>query len=260
MNIYKKISRFNHSPGTVSRIKYIVIHYCGNTGDARDQVDYFFTADRQASAHYFVGHNGDVWQCVEDANIAWHCGSKKYQHPECRNSNSLGIEMCCKTTGSPQIADEHWYFSDATVNSTIELTKMLMKKYNIPDSNVIRHNDVTGKICPAPYVFNKGKHKWDQFKQAIGENEMAKKVVKNVETPDNSKVIWDYLVGKCGLSDHAAAGVMGNLYAESELKPTNLQNGFEKKLQRLADQKPGIDLDDGVKISYERFAEVLEKL
>lgn len=43
------------------------------------------------------------------------------------------------------------------------------------------------------------------------------------------KVIWDFLKTK-GLNDYGVAGLMGNLYAESGFKPTNLQNAYEKKL------------------------------
>lgn len=45
----------------------------------------------------------------------------------------------------------------------------------------------------------------------------------------NEEKIWNYLVGK-GLSAAGAAGLMGNLYAESALNPKNLQNSYEKKL------------------------------
>lgn len=41
--------------------------------------------------------------------------------------------------------------------------------------------------------------------------------------------IWTYLKSK-GLNDYGAAGLMGNLYAESVLNPKNLQNSYEKKL------------------------------
>lgn len=41
--------------------------------------------------------------------------------------------------------------------------------------------------------------------------------------------IWTYLKSK-GLNDYGAAGLMGNLYAESGLNPKNLQNSYEKKL------------------------------
>ena len=46
---------------------------------------------------------------------------------------------------------------------------------------------------------------------------------------DNEKIIWDYFKNK-GFSDCGIAGLMGNLYAESGLIPTNLQNSYEKKL------------------------------
>lgn len=45
----------------------------------------------------------------------------------------------------------------------------------------------------------------------------------------NEEKIWNYLKAQ-GLNDCGAAGLMGNLYAESGLSPTNLQNAYEKKL------------------------------
>ena len=44
----------------------------------------------------------------------------------------------------------------------------------------------------------------------------------------NEEKIWNYLKSK-GLSDYGAAGLMGNLYAESGLRPNNLQNTYEGK-------------------------------
>lgn len=43
------------------------------------------------------------------------------------------------------------------------------------------------------------------------------------------KTIWDFLMDKIG-NAFGVAGLMGNLYAESALKPTNLQNSYESKL------------------------------
>lgn len=45
----------------------------------------------------------------------------------------------------------------------------------------------------------------------------------------NEEKIWNFLKG-AGLNDCGAAGLMGNLYAESGLRPDNLQNSYEKKL------------------------------
>lgn len=50
-----------------------------------------------------------------------------------------------------------------------------------------------------------------------------------IQTTDNAKTIWNFFKAK-GLNDFAIAGIMGNLNAESALKPTNLQQTYEKKL------------------------------
>ena len=167
--INRLISRYNYNAGDVSRIKYIVIHYTGALGDAQANCNYFAGGNRNASAHYFVGYDGAIWQSVEDKNIAWHCGANSYKHAECRNANSIGIEMCVrkKSTASMGATDKDWYFEDATVEAAAELTRYLMDKYNVPASHVIRHYDVTGKICPNPYVYNTTAHTWEEFKQLI---------------------------------------------------------------------------------------------
>ena len=162
-------SLINTNQGSISRIKYIVIHYVGALGGAKENCQYYAGGNRNASAHYFVGFDGEIWQSVEDANIAWHCGASSYKHGECRNANSIGIELCVRkrNTASMGATDKDWYFEDATVEAAAELTRYLMDKYNVPASNVIRHYDVTGKICPNPYVYNTTAHTWDEFRKKI---------------------------------------------------------------------------------------------
>ena len=157
------------------RIKYIVIHYVGALGGAKANCQYYASKYIGASAHYFVGFDGEIWQSVPDEDIAWHCGASSYKHAECRNANSIGIELCVRNKGSQADTSKDWYFEDATVKAAIELTKYLMQKYGVPASNVIRHYDVTGKICPNPYVYNTTKHTWDAFKKAIAEGGAADK-------------------------------------------------------------------------------------
>ena len=88
-------------------------------------------------------------------------------HSECRNANSIGIELCVRNKGSQASDSKDWYSEDAAVQAAITLTKDLMAKYNVPADHVIRHYDVTGKICPNPYVYNHTKHTWDVFKAAL---------------------------------------------------------------------------------------------
>ena len=163
------ITPYNYTPSTVSRIKYIVIHFVGALGGAKENADYFASQYVGASAHYYVGFDGEIWRSVRDQDIAWAVGGMAYIHPYCRNSNSLSIELCVRKVnhGSLSSMDKDWYFEDATVKSAIELTKYLMEKYNVPASNVIRHYDVNHKVCPSPYVFNNTKYTWNNFKAAL---------------------------------------------------------------------------------------------
>lgn len=244
-DINKLISGYNFNAGDISRIKYIVIHYVGALGGAKANCQYYAGGNRNASAHYFVDFDGAIWQSVEDKNIAWHCGASSYKHAECRNANSIGIELCVrkKNTASLGATDKDWYFENATVEAAAELTRYLMNKYRVPASNVIRHYDVTGKICPNPYVYNTTTHTWDEFKQLV--SGAAGSVAQNNNT---EKVVWDYLTGK-GLNAYAVAGLMGNLYAESGLNSCNLQNSYNKSLN-MTDAEYTAAVDSG---SYGNF-------
>lgn len=167
--IQRKLTPYNFTKRSSKTNTYLVIHYVGDVSSAKNNALYFYNndlrgTDREASAHYFVDKTS-IWQSVDDSNNSWHCGgglqgNKGHTfYKKCTNSNSIGIEMCCKKTSSGG-----WYFEDKTVQNTIELVRYLMKKYNIPIENVIRHFDVTGKICPAPYV---DELEWSKFKNRI---------------------------------------------------------------------------------------------
>lgn len=161
MNInFKQAHKNNFCSGRTQNIKYIVIHYTANDGDtAKNNVDYYARASLKASAHYFVDEN-EIWQSVKEGDTAYHCGANTYKHKECRNANSIGIELC-----SRQYSDGEYYIKTETVENAIALIKELMVKYNIPIENVIRHYDVTGKTCPAPMVLNPAL--WDDFKSML---------------------------------------------------------------------------------------------
>lgn len=254
MNIVKMISNYNFSSGTIDRLKdgYIVIHYTGTPTPAKSNCEYFAGGNRGASAHYFIDHNGDVYQCVEDKNSAWHCGATIYNHPKCRNGNSIGIELCCRTTGDPSKSDSNWYFEDATVSSAILLVKELMVKYGIPADHVIRHYDVTGKVCPAPYVFNNKKHTWSEFLTGIKNVSTGSLSFQNggVSQTDAETVGWNVLIS-AGFPAVSVAGIMGNLKAESGLKANNLQNSYESLLG-FTDESYTAAVDSG-SYSKERF-------
>ncbi len=143
----KDLTNVNFKIGKDKQNKYIVIHYTGALGSASNNAKYFKSINRNASAHYFVDECNIV-QVVEDYDIAWHCGtSGKYKHIDCRNGNSIGIEICCE-----EGINGGYVMQKDAIKLAKQLTKMLADKYSIPKENILRHYDVTGKACPVEWA------------------------------------------------------------------------------------------------------------
>ncbi|MDO5041413.1 MAG: N-acetylmuramoyl-L-alanine amidase [Peptoniphilus sp.] len=119
--------------------KFIVVHDTGNASagaDAKAHFRYFNGKYRGASAHYFVDDEGVV-ETVEVANSAWHCGDGRGRYG-IYNYNSIGVELCVNSDGD-------W---ERTKENALGLIRFLMRFYDIPKGNVVRHYDASRKVCP----------------------------------------------------------------------------------------------------------------
>lgn len=161
MEINKNITNINRRVMNNKKNEFIVIHYVGAVSTAKDNTLYFKDVYRSASAHYFVDDTS-IWQCVEEKDVAWHCGTSGIYYNNARNTNSIGIEMCCFNNNG--VLD----ISEATIDNTVELVKDIMKRYNISVDNVVSHYDVTRKICPAPFINDE--ERWNDFKNRLVED------------------------------------------------------------------------------------------
>lgn len=170
---FKQSNPENFLKGRSLPIQFLVIHYTSNKGDtAKNNADYFARDPVGVSAHYFVDETS-VWQSVKDTDTAYHCGGGRQSNKggsfygKCKNSNSIGIEMCLNNPcGNVR---------QGTIDLAIQLTRELMQKYNIPVDRVIRHHDVTGKYCPGPMVDDISL--WNRFKAALKEEAEVKKTL-----------------------------------------------------------------------------------
>jgi len=189
----------NYQKCRKSAIKYIVVHYTANNGDtAKGNASYFANNVVRASAHYFVDEK-EVWSSVPESDTAWHTGGDLQGpnghtfHKIVTNSNSIGIEMCSRKDTAGE-----YYFKKETLVNCANLIKSLMKKYQIPLDNIVRHYDVTGKICPRPLIDQK---KWNEFKHMIGgsmEYEKALEVLREIVglSEESIKYLTDYKYGE----------------------------------------------------------------
>lgn len=184
------ISKYANRP-----INYIAIHYTAGgsskPGSAMNVKHVF--EQRKASADFSVDDNTMVQFNPDLKNYyTWSVGDKKYPNSKgaslygkATNRNTISIEMCSnlkKGYAGKYANHDGWYLTQETINQCIKLTKILMKKFNIPIERVVRHYDISGKLCPGVLGWNNeviyendGKHtknynnssEWLKFKEAL---------------------------------------------------------------------------------------------
>ena len=148
-------------------LKYIAIHYTagGNSrkGAAMAARNVFLT--RSASADFVVDDeqivqvNPDIrnyycWAVGDRKNI-YSGGARLYGYAN--NKNTISIEICSNLqagTSAAQPNHEGWFFTEDAVGNALKLVRYLMQAYGIPKSNIIRHYDISGKLCPGIIGWN----------------------------------------------------------------------------------------------------------
>lgn len=140
-------------------IKYIVIHYTAGSssreGSAKRNRDVFTKSKSSAD---FVVDDTTIIQVNPDIRnyYCWAVGDGKGRNG-IYNRDCVSIEMCSNlqkgcTAKFPN--HEGWYFTEDTINNAVTLCKYLMNEYNIDIDRVIRHHDVSGKLCPGVLGWN----------------------------------------------------------------------------------------------------------
>lgn len=142
-------------PGTkTSKIQNIVIHYTANPGTTAAQNRSYFeglkdTKATKASSHFIVGLEGEIIQCVptwEEAYASNH-----------RNADTVSIETCHRKADGA--------YTEETYESLVELAAWLCEKFELTEHDIIRHYDVTGKVCPKYFVDHEDA--WKNFKRDV---------------------------------------------------------------------------------------------
>lgn len=144
------VNEYSRPQTPTGEINGLVIHYTANPGTTAIQNRNYFEGLKDsgltsASSHFIIGIDGEIVQCIPTKEIAYASND--------RNIDTISIE-CCH-------ADETGKFSEATYKSLVELSAWLCGKFGLKPKDIIRHYDITGKMCPLYYVDNEGE--WKQF-------------------------------------------------------------------------------------------------
>ena len=153
-------------------VRGIVMHYVNNAGTSALFNRNFFENRKRGrtgfgSAHYIVDLTGMVVLCVPPNEIAYHCGEDRTRgllylpaaldkFGSWPNSCTLGIELCH--------LDAEGRFTEETQDAAACLVADLCERHDLdPVRDVVRHYDVTSKLCPLYWVNNGAA--FDAFKQ-----------------------------------------------------------------------------------------------
>jgi N-acetylmuramoyl-L-alanine amidase CwlA len=144
------INNYSRPGQALDEVNGIVIHYTANPGSTAIQNRNYFEGlktshETMASSHFIIGLDGEIVQCIPTSEVSYASND--------RNNDTISIE-CCHP-------DETGQFNQATYDSLVELTAYLIGKFDLRTEDVIRHYDVTGKLCPLYYVDNEDA--WQQF-------------------------------------------------------------------------------------------------
>ena len=164
--IYNPLS-VHITPSKGRSIKYIAIHFTAGSssigGRATNVKRTFETSP--ASADFCIDDR-DIVQFNPDLKnyYCWAVGDAKKKTTGgakfsglATNSNTISIEICssCKSGYLTAVPNhEGWYFTEEVLDNAVKLTKFLMQQYGIPIGRVVRHYDITGKLCPALVGWN----------------------------------------------------------------------------------------------------------
>lgn len=141
--------------------KYIVIHYIGwesAPSTAQQNWQYFanlaLTKSTSVSSNFIIGMDGEIIQCMPLDEIAY------ANRPI--NESSISIE-CCHP-------EKDGKFTEETYASLTRLVSWLCREYSLGEDAVIRHYDVSGKLCPLYWAGEPGSEeysRWAEFKNDL---------------------------------------------------------------------------------------------
>lgn len=151
------------------QVKYIAVHYTAGgsskAGSAKAVRNVFLQPKRRASADFVVDDH-EIVQINPDLNnyYCWGVGDKKNPYTGggtlygmATNRNTVSIEICSnlKKGYDPNIPNhEGWYFTDAALKNALKLIRYLIQVFGLSKYAVVRHYDVSGKICPGIVGWN----------------------------------------------------------------------------------------------------------
>ena len=175
--IYNYSPNFNPRKRKTNQIKFLVFHYTGMKKE-KDAIKRLTDFKSKVSSHYLIKNNGEVIVLVPDLYVAWHAGKSSWKNFKSLNSNSIGIEI-----SNPGHYFNYKKYSNKQINSLLNLSKFLIKKYKIKSKNILGHSDIApdrkkdpGEKFPWSFLAKKKIGLWHSISKQRLKNRRKKKI------------------------------------------------------------------------------------
>ena len=212
---------FNPIKRKSNQIKFLVFHYTGMRKES-DAINKLTKIQSEVSSHYFIKNNGDIILMVPDLYIAWHAGKSYWKNLKSMNKYSIGIEI-----SNPGHQFNYKKYSTKQKTSILNLSKFLVKKYNIKKKNILGHSDIApsrkkdpGEKFPWKYLAENNIGFWHSFS-----NDFLKK---------NRKIKVSFEEKKLFLKNLSKIGYSENFLKNSYKTPysRSIINAFQRRFRQ----------------------------
>lgn len=194
---YRKIS--SKSNPRTGKITKITIHHMSGKMTGKQCADYFASTDREVSANYCVGYDGDIAVSVDEDRRAWTSSSRENDYA------AVTIEVS-NDGGAPD-----WHVSDKALAATIKLCADICKRNGIKklyydgttNATLTRHCMFANTDCPGPYLKSKTTYICDEVNKLINASSTTTTKPSTSTSTTANKTLWRVQVGAYSVKKNA---------------------------------------------------------
>ena len=190
---YIYTTNFSIKKRSKKQIKFVIFHYTGMISEKK-AIKKLTTTNSNVSCHYFVKKDGNIIKMLPELYVAWHAGKSHWKNYKKLNNNSIGVEI-------QNPGHKHGYvkFTKKQIKSILDLSKHIIKKFNIKKNCILGHSDIApdrkvdpGEKFPWKHLSKKNIGIW----HSLNDRDLAKK--RGLRINKNQKMYFLKILKKIG--------------------------------------------------------------
>ncbi len=196
----------------------------------------FQNPNRQASANYCIGNDGDIVGCVDENNRAWTSSSSS------NDCQAITIEVSNSSTGGD------WPISEDAWNSLVNLCVDICKRYGFTlkydgtkNGSLTRHNMFAATSCPGKYLQNRFQELANTVNAKLNGTTTPSSNTASQSRKSNEEIANEVIAGKWGNGDARKTALQNAGYDYNAIQSIVNQKLTGKSSNSTISNKKSID-------------------